>query len=126
MNRFILLIVVLLAIPLMGLAADVEKRAPLLGNISQKILDGQIPVGGKLSMHEKQGRYHEIHVDIIGLVCETCHYGKEYQADYLLVGKDKILRDRAKGQLNRESCLACHQEQGMATVFYKGRSGKSD
>ena len=123
MNRLILL-AVFLALPLTGFTADPVNRAPKLENISQKILDGDIPVGDKLSMDEKQGRYHEIHVDIIGLDCHTCHYGKEYQADYLLLSKDKILRDRAKGQLNRESCIACHQEEGMATVFYKGRSGK--
>jgi hypothetical protein len=122
MNRLILL-TVLLAVPLAGVAADPQKRGPKLENISQKILNGEIKVGGKLSMDEKQGRYHEIHVDIIGLDCHTCHYGKKYQDDYLLLRKDETLRDRAKGQVTRETCIACHQEEGMATVFYKGRSG---
>lgn len=124
MNRVILSLLIALAWFCTAIADEEQEREPLLEDISEKILQGEIPVGKELSMDYKRGRYHEIHVDVLGLDCHTCHYGKAYQPDYLLLRKYEFLRKRAKGQFNREACLACHQEEGIATVFYKGRAGK--
>lgn len=123
MNRFI---VCLAALVLAGpfVAVGQEERELLLEGLSEQILEGEIEVGKELSMDYKRGRYHEIHVDVIGLDCHTCHYGKEYQPGYLLVRKYKILRKRAKGQYHRVVCLACHQQEGIATTFYKGRAAR--
>ena len=95
-----------------------------LETIAEAIQEGEIDVGDKLSMDFKKGRFHNIHVDTLGLDCATCHYGKVYQDDYLLVRKYEYLRKRAKGQANRQACVACHQSGGIATTFYIERAGR--
>jgi len=91
---------------------------------ARQIRSGEIPVAGALSMDYRKGRFHTIHIDLLGLDCGTCHWGDKFQDDYLLVRKDEVLRKRAKGQANRQSCVACHQQGGIATTFYMRRAGE--
>jgi hypothetical protein len=91
---------------------------------ARQIRSGEIPVAGPLSMDYRKGRFHTIHIDLLGLDCGTCHWGERYQDDYLLVRKDEVLRKRAKGQADRQVCVACHQRGGIATTFYMRRAGE--
>ncbi|NOY16972.1 MAG: hypothetical protein GXP23_08585 [Gammaproteobacteria bacterium] len=89
-----------------------------LARLAEKIRSGEIDVGKDYSMNEKTGRFHIIHADKLMLDCTTCHQGKAYRKDYLLVGKDKAYPARAKGQYQRSVCLGCHQKGGIARRWY--------
>jgi hypothetical protein len=95
-----------------------------LETLATRIRSGEETVYGDLSMDYRKGRFHTIHVDLIGLGCGTCHFGDKYQDDYQLLRKDEQLRRRAKGQATHEACLACHQKGGIATTFYMQRTGE--
>lgn len=107
---------ILLAMLTAGLSADENKFE--LRKIGEDIRAGKIDVGDKYSVDAKTGRYHAIHVDVIGMECSSCHFGERYHPDYLLVGKDKPYPRRAQGQLDRSSCLGCHREGAEGTTFY--------
>jgi hypothetical protein len=95
-----------------------------LETLATRIRSGEETVYGDLSVDYRKGRFHTIHVDLIGLGCGTCHFGDKYQDDYQLLRKDEQLRRRAKGQATHEACLACHQKGGIATTFYMQRTGE--
>jgi hypothetical protein len=95
-----------------------------LETLAARIRSGEETVYGDLSMDYRRGRFHTIHVDLIGLGCGTCHFGDKYRDDYQLLRKDEQLRRRAKGQATHEACLACHQRDGIATTFYMQRTGE--
>lgn len=123
MTRLIALLAVLaLAAPVW--AAEEEDLETDLEKIAKAIRDGKEPVFGKLTMDYRKGRFHTIHIDLLGLDCGTCHWGERYHDDFLLVRRDEILRKRAKGQASREACIACHQKGGIATTFYLRRAGE--
>lgn len=92
--------------------------------LAEKVKKGEIDVGKQFSMDHKEGRFHIIHADILGLDCSSCHYGKDYRADFLTLRKFEHLPKRAKGQQTWSSCLGCHQEGGTATPWYHGRAGQ--
>lgn len=89
-----------------------------LARIAEQIRQHRIDVGGDYSMNEKTGRFHIIHADKMLMDCSNCHYGDRYQADYMVVGRDKPYPDEAKGEYVRTVCLGCHQEGGLATIWY--------
>lgn len=95
-----------------------------LETMAKRIRSGEVEVFGDISMDYRRGRFHTIHIDLIGLDCGTCHYGDRYQDDYQLLRKDEHLRRRAKGQATREACIACHQKDGIGTTYYMRRAGE--
>lgn len=103
--------------------ASLSQESANLEEVAEMIRDGKIDVGKEYSMHEKKGRFHNIHVDAVGMDCASCHYGEYYQADFLLLRKSERLVKKAKGQMNWGSCLGCHQTGGIATTWYVGRPG---
>ena len=95
-----------------------------LDTLARQIRDGTIDVGNEYSMDVSKGRFHRLHVNTLGLACASCHYGKQYQDDFLLVRKHESPRGWPPGQISRQTCIACHQVDGIATTFYVGRVGK--
>ncbi len=89
-----------------------------LARAADKIRSGEIELKYDLGMGFEQGRYHEIHGDIMLMGCTSCHIGEEYREGVLNFSKYKPWPEEAKGQLERSVCLGCHQEGGVATTFY--------
>lgn len=94
--------------------------------MAEAIQEGNIDVGKQYGMHKKRGRYHRIHSEVLGMECESCHVGKKYAPDYLLLTKEEEER-RAAGQgkrpksdvVDRSVCLGCHKTNGIATPWYR-------
>jgi hypothetical protein len=103
---------------------DIEDEETNLERTAKLIRSGDIMVEGELSMDYREGRFHTIHVDLMGLDCGSCHYGERYRDDYMLLRHDEELRKRAKGQASRQTCLACHQVGGFATTYFMERPGE--
>ncbi len=89
-----------------------------LGRVAEKIRKGEIKLKGNFSMNFDNGRYHEIHADIMLLECSTCHIGERYKEGVLNFSKYKPLPEDSEGQFEKTPCLGCHQEGGIATTFY--------
>jgi hypothetical protein len=115
MNARLLLLLLLLGAPFAGHS---QEQAANLTDVGKALRDGKIDVGTVYSVDAKIGRYHNIHSDVLGLDCGSCHFGDNYQADYLLVGKDKPYVKRSKGRYDRTGCLGCHRNGGEGTAYY--------
>lgn len=113
------LLVLVIAFPVSAAADSAE-----LARIAEKIRSGEIDVGKEYSVREKTGRFHIIHADKLMMDCANCHYGTEYRADFLIIGKQKPYPPRAKGQYERSACVGCHQTGGIATQWYNGSTKK--
>jgi hypothetical protein len=105
----------LLAVPLAGQPAE---QTPKLMDVAKALRDGKLDVGKEYSIYAKTGRYHNIHVDVIGLDCDSCHSGSTYKDDLLLVGKHEPYVKRSKGRYDRTGCLGCHRKGGEGSRFY--------
>ena len=116
--------IILAALLAYGVIMTVEAEQPAtvssaqLARIAEQIRQHRIDVGGDYSMNAKTGRYHIIHADKMMMDCSNCHYGDQYQPDYLDVSRNKPYPAEAKGQYVRSVCLGCHQEGGLATQWY--------
>lgn len=110
-----LLLLFLLVAPLAGHTAE---HAANLTDIAEALRKGEIDVGKLYSMDAKTGRYHAVHVDVLGLDCGSCHYGDTYRDDYLLVGKAKPYVKRSRGRYDRTGCLGCHRTGGEGEAYY--------
>lgn len=113
--RLLLSLLVLLLAPLAGHTAE---QAVDLTELAEALREGKIDVGEVYSIDAKKGRYHAIHVDVLGLDCGSCHYGDTYRADYLLVGKAKPYVKRSQGRYDRTACLGCHRTGGVGEAYY--------
>jgi hypothetical protein len=115
MSARLLLMLLVLAAPLAG---HTDEQAANLTDVAEALREGKIDVGEVYSIDAKKGRYHAVHVDVLGLDCGSCHYGDTYRADYLLVGKTKPYAKRSEGRYDRTGCLGCHRTGGEGTAFY--------
>jgi hypothetical protein len=120
MLRFLATLVIL------GLTSSaVAQDSANLGAITRDIRAGNIDVGRTYSMGvDGDDRFHNIHSDAIGLGCKSCHSGKAYHDDYILLRKGEILPKDARGQAERGVCLGCHRTGGPASTWFVGRETK--
>ena len=88
-----------------------------LAEIAEKIRKGEIDVGKEYGM-ELGKRYHNIHVNVLGLKCKTCHVAKKYAPDYIYQRKYKVPVRGAPGVVDRAVCLGCHKKGGIARELY--------
>lgn len=95
-----------------------QEKFPGLDEVAKKIRNGQLDVGTEMSMDPRAGRFHKIHVQVLGLGCGSCHGGKEYATDYLLVRKHAPLPEDMPGIVDHSTCLGCHKRGGVATSLY--------
>lgn len=115
MGARLLLLLLLFVAPLAG---DTAEQAANLMDVAKALREGKIDVGDELSVDAKTGRFHAVHVDVIGLDCASCHYGKTYRDDYMLVGRDKPYVKRSTGRFDRTGCLGCHRAGGEGRQLY--------
>jgi len=93
------------------------KEYATLKELAEKIRKGEIDVGKDYSM-KLSGRFHTIHYKILGLDCKTCHVDKSYAKDFLYQRKYKVPVRGAPGVVDRNVCLGCHKQGGIATPWY--------
>ena len=87
------------------------------GWTTKAIEEGKIDVGTVPDM-DYGNRYHNIHTEVLGLDCTSCHINK-YADDYLYQRKYKLPVRDMPGPVDRGACLSCHREGGVAkTILY--------
>jgi len=122
-----LLLATTLCVPLSAMPAEEEQAPGDLLETADAIRDGDIDVGTRYDMHKKEGRFHRIHSEVIGIECEGCHVAASYAPDYLLLDRrNATLKAEGAGKgskadvLDRSVCLGCHKPGGVGTVWYQG------
>ncbi len=95
-----------------------------LSEVAKDIQKGKVDVGTEYSMSFGTGRFHNIHANTLGLNCESCHGGTEYQPDFILLRKYEDDTSGSPGKVDQSSCLGCHTAGGIATTLYNGRATK--
>lgn len=95
-----------------------------LSGVAKDIQKGKANVGTEYSMDFGTGRFHNIHTNVLGLNCETCHAGTEYQPDFVTLRKYEGDSGASPGKLDQGACLGCHKTGGTATIWYSGRATK--
>ncbi len=105
-------------------AVAAEAPADLL-EMSEAIQEGTIDVGKQYDMHKRNGRFHLIHSENIGMECESCHVSESFAKDFMVVNRDnELLKAQGEGKgskaevLDRAVCLGCHKQGGIATPWY--------
>jgi len=89
-------------------------------SIAESIKSGKINVGGVPGMEPGQ-RYHNIHNEILGLECTSCHIST-FAPDYPYQKKYKDVG--GAGHVDRSICLGCHKENGPAETKLYGTAEK--
>jgi mono/diheme cytochrome c family protein len=99
---------------------EVEKIVKVpktLPEIVDDIRSGEIEVGDEYSM-DPTARYHEIHAEVLGLNCLSCHTVQNYSEDYLYQRKYVELQPEDPGVIDRGTCLSCHKPGGISRPLY--------
>lgn len=113
MKRLIAVVTVLGAVAAYAAPPKIEG----LAEIDKMIRAGEIKVGKDYSMGF-QGRFHQIHQQVLQMGCNSCHVPTGYAPDYLLVRKFESSTG-APGPVDRSTCLGCHKQGGLATPWYQ-------
>lgn len=101
-----------------GQSAEKGAKPMNLRQIAKAIAEGKIKVG-VVPDTEIGNRYHNIHNEVLGLECESCHISKQ-APDSLLITRDQPPAEGAPGVIDRGSCLSCHKENGPAATKLYG------
>jgi hypothetical protein len=113
-----LLLIAILATLSAGVVA--EDKPMNLRKTAEAIRAGTVNVGKAYSLAE-EGRFHQIHVETIGIKCGGCHANDAFPADYLYLRKAElphVLNGEKVKAVERAKCIGCHSEGNVATVFY--------
>ncbi|MBI4184123.1 MAG: hypothetical protein HY521_09020 [Proteobacteria bacterium] len=107
-----------------ALAQQAPVPAPArLQDLATAIREGKVDVGRKYDASDTKARFHVIHIETLGMSeCSSCHTGRNYQPDYLLLRKEERLLKRAGGEIDRGACLSCHATGGIGSTWYVGRA----
>lgn len=116
-------IIILAALATFSAGAMAEDKPMNLRKTAEAIRGGTVNVGKAYNLAE-EGRFHQIHVETIGIKCGGCHTNDAYPADYLYLRKAEFPQMVAGEKLKaveRAKCIGCHSEGNVATVFYNTR-----
>jgi hypothetical protein len=101
-----------------GVVAD--DKPMNLRKTAEAIRAGTVSAGKGYNLAE-EGRFHQIHVETIGIKCGGCHTNDAYPADYLYLRKSEFPQMVAGEKLKaveRAKCIGCHSDGNVATAFY--------
>jgi hypothetical protein len=92
-----------------------------LRKTAEAIRAGTVPAAGKGYNLGDEGRYHQIHGEILGMKCSGCHTNDAYPDDYLYLRKAEFPK-RVAGEkveaVERAKCIGCHSAGNVATTYY--------
>jgi hypothetical protein len=97
-----------------------EDKPMNLRKTAEAIRDGTVSVGKAYNLAE-EGRFHQVHVETIGIKCGGCHTNDAYPADYLYLRKaefPKVVAGEKLKAVERAKCIGCHSAGNVATTFY--------
>lgn len=100
-----------------------EDKPMNLRKTAEAIRGGTLNVGKEYSLRE-EGRFHQIHVETMGIKCGGCHTNDVYPTDYLYLRKaefPQMVKGEKLKAVERAKCIGCHSEGSVATVFYNTR-----
>ena len=98
--------------------AEKPVKSVELSRVAEQLRNHEINIEQGPGLDREHGRFHVIHSDVLMLDCSTCHGKPKYREGVLNFSKFKPFPVKAKGQLEKDVCLGCHQEGGIATSFY--------
>lgn len=97
-----------------------EDKPMNLRKTAEAIRGGTVNVGKEYSLRE-EGRFHQAHVETLGIKCGGCHTNDAYPDDYLYLRKAEFPQ-QVKGEklkaVERAKCIGCHSDGNVATAFY--------
>ncbi len=122
MKHTLLLAVLAAVFSTLSAAAVAEDKPMNLRKTAEAIRGGTVNVGKAYSLAE-EGRFHQIHVETLGIKCGGCHSNDAYPDNYLYLRKSEFPRQVAGEKekvkaVERAKCIGCHSDGSVATVFY--------
>lgn len=90
-----------------------------LADVAEKIRAGQIDVGQKHGM-SVDGRFHVVHLDVLGMGCLACHEKRSFPEDAHFLRKAEFPQRGHPGAVDPISCVSCHRNEGLASTWYGG------
>jgi hypothetical protein len=113
-----LLILAALATFSAGVMAD--DKPMNLRKTAEAIRGGTVNVGKAYNLGD-EGRFHQIHTEVLGIKCGGCHTNDAYPVDYLYLRKAEfphVVGGEKVKAVERAKCIGCHSEGNVATAFY--------
>ncbi|MGQ9862827.1 MAG: hypothetical protein ACUVSD_12570 [Thiobacillaceae bacterium] len=102
-----------------GVTAEVKPMN--LRKTAEAIRSGQVKSVGKDYNLSDEGRYHQIHTEVLGMKCGACHTNDAYPDDYLYLRRaefpKRVAGEKVKS-VERAKCIGCHSSGSVATPFY--------
>lgn len=117
MKRLLWLVTLLLAASV-AWSADPPPQATW-ADVAEKIRAGEIDVGKKLGM-SVDGRFHVIHLEVLGLGCLACHENRAFPDDSHFLRRAEFPARGHPGAVDPISCVSCHRREGIASTWYGG------
>ncbi len=117
-----LTLITILATTFVTLSAGVlaEDKPMNLRKTAEAIRAGTVDVGKVYSLAE-EGRFHQIHTEVLGIKCGGCHTNDAYPDNYLYLRKSEfphVSNGEKVKSVERAKCIGCHSDGNVATVFY--------
>lgn len=98
-----------------------EDKPMNLRKTAEAIRAGTVKGVGKDYNLGDEGRYHQIHSEVLGIKCSGCHTNDAYPDDYLYLRRAEFPK-RVDGEkveaVERAKCIGCHSAGNVATTFY--------
>lgn len=120
MKHLTLMAVLAAAFATLSAGVMAEDKPMNLRKTSEAIRAGTVNVGKIYSLAE-EGRFHQIHVETLGIKCGGCHSNEAYPDNYLYLRKSEfptmVAGEKLKA-VERAKCIGCHSDGSVATVFY--------
>lgn len=120
-----LVLTAVLATTLFSASAGVmaEDKPMNLRKTAEAIRAGTVKAGKDYNLGD-EGRFHQIHGEVLGMKCGGCHTNDAYPEDYLYLREAEFPK-RVAGEkveaVERAKCIGCHSAGNVATTFYNMR-----
>lgn len=120
MKHTLLLAVLAAVFSTLSAGVTAEDKPMNLRKTAEAIRAGTVKVGKDYNLSD-EGRYHQIHSEVLGMKCGACHTNDAYPDDYLYLRRAEFPK-RVDGEkveaVERAKCIGCHSAGNVATTFY--------
>ena len=120
MKHLTLMAVLATAFATLSAGAAAEDKPMNLRKTAEAIRAGTVNIGKEYSLSD-EGRFHKVHMEVLGMKCSGCHTDDAYPDNYLYLRKAEFPHAAAGEKVKaveRAKCIGCHSEGSIATVFY--------